>query len=523
MFGCSNLEQDKLFSELSADERSNSLTSLEAEQKFAVLLSKAVSNSQDVRTFIKEEAIKRFDNEYDVFYPFAKEKIVANNQTFRDILLSYCDSEDELLEIEKKLLLLNIYVPDLTLFWDFNAHLWDANDSEVSVICEMDTKGTVYEDGESIGDLPLGEIPGFPCLVIKANKRLKVTENATKSGGVSYEFIDDMFDGSNQPPMTRDASWYEDFEATDESGPYVPASELDSKVIEAYKEFGTRPGTIQRDYIYYGITNNNKNGVLDYSVSEKIYKLRIPANAFINLVDDASDPVFNTSTSQEKRYLSDEELLSRIWSGGSFLIDINTYQLNRAGENQTPTVIRYDIKARELFSIKRVHIHHRNSTWFRRSKNTYTVDVNDLRPKWYYPPYSGTGITRSNVTNSWDLYHHSMSIFMDICEYDKDVKYTKTFSVKTEYATQVDTSVEAGVKVGVVTLGGKVGVGITSSESKTNTLVAEYTEGSDHIGSFSYNYRQPVIVGGLTAKGYKVNTYNIGRMEFMIIPTRAGK
>lgn len=99
------------------------LTTAEAQTKFAIILSKAVSNSEEVRRFLKEEALAYFDNDNDVFYPFVKDKIVAGtgSQTFRNILLSYCDSEEELEAIEKSLPLLNILIPDLTLFWDFNA------------------------------------------------------------------------------------------------------------------------------------------------------------------------------------------------------------------------------------------------------------------------------------------------------------------------------------------------------------------------------------------------------------------
>ena len=86
------------------------LTTAEAQTKFAKILSKAVSNSEDVRRFLKEEAMTYFDNDNDVFYPFVKDKIVqgTGSRTFRNILLSYCDSEEELESIEKSQPLLKI-------------------------------------------------------------------------------------------------------------------------------------------------------------------------------------------------------------------------------------------------------------------------------------------------------------------------------------------------------------------------------------------------------------------------------
>ena len=64
--------------------------------KFAKLLSQAASGSIEVRNFLKKEALVQFDNDYDIFYPLIKDKKVSGNQSFRDILLSYCKEENEL-------------------------------------------------------------------------------------------------------------------------------------------------------------------------------------------------------------------------------------------------------------------------------------------------------------------------------------------------------------------------------------------------------------------------------------------
>lgn len=48
----------------------------EAKVEFAVVLSKAISQEKNLREFIKQEALKQFDMDYDVFYPYVKESIV---------------------------------------------------------------------------------------------------------------------------------------------------------------------------------------------------------------------------------------------------------------------------------------------------------------------------------------------------------------------------------------------------------------------------------------------------------------
>ena len=45
----------------------------------------------------------------------------------------------------------------------------------------------------------------------------------------------------------------------------------------------------------------------------------------------------------------------------------------------------FTVKSTEAFSIKKVHLRHKNSTMFRESKNFYSFNLDDLRSKWIYP------------------------------------------------------------------------------------------------------------------------------------------
>lgn len=81
----------------------------EAQKEFAIILSQAVYNNEPLRKFIKTEAIRQFDNDHDVFYPYVKNKKVDHDLTFRDLLLSYTN-EQKLRQIEESLPLLTILV-----------------------------------------------------------------------------------------------------------------------------------------------------------------------------------------------------------------------------------------------------------------------------------------------------------------------------------------------------------------------------------------------------------------------------
>ena len=53
--------------------------------RFSVALANVFCESEASREFIKQEALKQFDYEYDVLYMLIKDRVIENNQTFEDI------------------------------------------------------------------------------------------------------------------------------------------------------------------------------------------------------------------------------------------------------------------------------------------------------------------------------------------------------------------------------------------------------------------------------------------------------
>lgn len=70
-------------------EVSNSSDETEYLSDFAVILSRAVVEEPALRDFIKGEALSEFDNDYDVFYAWTKDKKVSGGKTFREIISQY--------------------------------------------------------------------------------------------------------------------------------------------------------------------------------------------------------------------------------------------------------------------------------------------------------------------------------------------------------------------------------------------------------------------------------------------------
>lgn len=498
--------------------QTSELTTAEAQVRFAKLLSQAASGSVEVRRFLKTEATKQFDNDYDVFYPLVKNKIVADGKSFRNILFSYTTDPKELIEIERSQLLLNILIPDLTLFWDFNAEKWDVNDAEIVVMCRDDESDTMYENGENIGRMEKGEIPGFPCLVVKNNERMRVKSVNTRSGEATYEFASDAFDGSKRTerPVTR--HWEKDMplEKTEDLSKGVSPSIFKADIVQAWKEFKGIPQAYQRDYIYYGITRENKPGNLNRAIREELFRFRVQPEAFSRIADQENkDPKLET-TSERKRFLTNQEIIKRVWNDGKFEFYFKTYVSSDVNGQAMEHILPFSISAKDLFSIEKVHVHHRNSTAFRRSKNTYSVDPKNLRSKWYYPRVSSYGDSYV-FTLPWDLYSKSLAIHIFVEERDDDQILKEKRVVLNEFSSKMDFSLETGAEVDGIKIARKLGYGISTTRTNTSEAEISTTVGSDKLGTLSFFYYDPVIRGERNGLYDLYSVFN-GTVEATLLP-----
>lgn len=497
------------------------LDQVTAQKKFAKALSKAVSNSLDVRKFLKAEAVAQFDNDYDIFYPLVKNKIVYDKQSLRDILLSYCKDENELVQIEQSLPLLNILVPDLSLFWDFNAEKWNVDDKEVSVICRDDKDNTLYENGENIGKMTTGDIPDFPCLVVKNNERMKVSSVKTRSGEATYEFLSDAFDGSKRKLQTRHYEEDINLQPTEDLEAYVNGSEIMSSVKDAWNEFKNVPNAYQRDYIYYGITKENKPGTLNRYIREKLYRFRIAANAYSAINDPTQDPTLQ-DTQKNKGYLTNEEIIQKIWTDGNFEFHFKSYISGEDSKEAMEAKLTFTINPRDAFSLEKIHLKHKNSTAFRQSKNFYTVDAKNLRSKWIYPEKSDKNADDLVFTLPWDLYNKSLSIFMFVEEWDKGQTITQEKSVVSEFVNKADFSIEGSGSIGKVSLSTKLGYGFSHTKTVSNKATIQTTVESDPLGTSYFQYNDPIIRDEINGT-YKLYNVSSGSVVATLLPIDSSK
>lgn len=70
-----------------------------AKKDFSVILSRAVSSDENLRVFIKENALKQFDMDYDVFYPYVRIRLFLERTKH---LGMSCSSIQRILPVSKK-------------------------------------------------------------------------------------------------------------------------------------------------------------------------------------------------------------------------------------------------------------------------------------------------------------------------------------------------------------------------------------------------------------------------------------
>lgn len=489
---------------------------------FARILSKAVGGDESLRAFIKDAALKKFDKDYDVFYPFVKDEELTNGMTFRNTILGACESEDELLKIEDACPKLTILVPDWSWIGTFNAEVWDTSSEDVLVGYAQDGGShTLYKDGEVYMVLCPGEIPETPTLIVKENERMRY--NVGTRGVDAYEFADPAFDGSKKDIETRGRQWYEDdinlsYEVIND---FVPASDIDPILVSAYNEFGNSyyGAGCHRDYVYYGMSKTNQdNGEFNEYIRERFYRFKINPTSFTSISDDTNDPKLSDDIKKtgSSNQLNADELMKKIWSGGSFEFRFSVFM---GTEGLSTTTSSADIvcyaTGQQLFDLTKVHRRYKHQTAIARGEYIYKFLPENLVPKWVYP-------MGEVYLPKWDISKNSNNIYISAIEYDpsgtskktesKVFKYSKNFSFKAE-----------------VSLGKwfKTSLGVESSTEKneSSSLEREITLTSDYLGIDEFPYESRIIqnsetrvINGASVFGYSVKPVDFGAFSITFLP-----
>ena len=470
---------------------------------FAETLSKIVYERQDVREFLKEEAVKQFDKNYDVLYALIKDREIGGT-TFRDLLVEY-SSEERIATIEEHIPLLNILVPKIAIF-DIAAENMDCTDPEIPVAVSKTKATTLYLNGQYAADLEKGEVPGFHTFVVNENSRV-IVDAITRSGEQTFTFISPNYDGSireEEEPQTRSTA--------------MTAAEVGAKAVAAYGYFNDDDPKVnsrayQRDYIYYGITpaTANDKGTLNRLVSEYISFLEVDPRAYFKIADQKTgeayeDPYIKSSQVEHKKSpYTEAELIDQMWTKGAYDFRFEIFSANHS----QPVIVYLPLKPEELWDFHTTYTY-QHSTWFRHSKYTYKIDPNKFTAKRVYLK------SKQISFGKWDLSQEALERYVSIFEEDKEAKYVTTVSHQVTKMTSWKIAGE--VKFGFGT-GNKHSAGASGevSGSTTKTESKEYTfernEKDDNLGGIKIYFFDPII-DGKSGSNYLVHTYNTGYVSF---------
>lgn len=459
---------------------------------FSKTLAKAVQEEPALRSFIKAEAVKLFDNDYDVLYQAVKDRKLSNGITLHETLLKYAGDADAFNRNIDNLPLLTIYVPELP---NFSAERWDAQTQVPLVaLAQRHKRDVSLFDGEGKEQmLAASYIPGFPVLVVKSNERVVLGSGSDagrqqkpyfSNARFAFSFLDDAFNGSLPKTQTR--------KKTEDRGPSGErlAFAMDTTLVTAYNS-GVE---WHRDYIYYGISPVNNIGKFTNRFSEFITSFRFTKPEHLGLVSDQdNDP---------KPVLS--SFRRPAWTDGRFEIRISAF-IN--AKNAVGQELRkyFTATGPELFTLEYDSTKLIGNTWIYKYKQATPIAYN---PNIELVP--------------WDLEQYGSVWKFAVSEYDPSEEITRTVTNTTTYGANFEINVSTGEKLKI---GGKFGASTTT----THTEVFQYktTLGSEDLAEGVLDFRTPVITGTGVIQILFINipyflTYEVstGTVSFSVEPKR---
>lgn len=428
---CSQYEGDYI----STQEEKSFLDLDETRIKFAQILSLSLEN-KSIRDFIKEEALKKIDNDYDVIYHNIKNNTLKNGETFQEALSKYCDI-DYLNKITSQDPLLTIFIPQLNDI--FSAESWNTNE-QVPYITIRNTSPndslTIIKHNE-ISKVSRNLYPKEAVIVIKTNERLTTSNNMQSKSAtndylfsednISIHFLDNSFNNTKDLTQTR------------ESNPIIESLDLNrAKAFFLNNESS-------RDYLYYNISpkTNINSGILNHRYREYLTSLSFNSANIFDHVSDKSDPTGD-------------------WTDGDLEIKVDFMLIDNQG-NATTFTKMISINTSDLFIIN-------NNNKITGVKKYYLQKPIDLF--------------------EWDFYKFGNMFKIAASEYDPGNEIETTYDFTSTFGTNFESSSEW--------TNGDLKQGNKYSNSSTYTqhssVKVKSTNNSDPLGDVLVNFFDPIYI-----------------------------
>lgn len=487
---------------------------VEYEMQFAKCLSRAVYERQDVRQFMKDEALNKIDNAYDVFFPIAKDKYIGN-KTFEDVLSQYTSHDVLQDSIEKYVPMLNIHLPEFG-----NAKVRDLNTSEAElpVLCGH----KLFVNGEVVDSISDDEVPDFSVLVISECNAIQKKAQSTRSLdgysnamlGNNYEYVSPVFNPNcnklNSISCTRSGG--QEAPSDQYTNGVIPSSDLDPELIQAYNVSKlSKRGT--RCAMYYGLNNlNDAATTLRSDVKDCIYKIRVAVNARADFEEVATNrgihPFFKKDTTSVKQTITRDQALSALKTGRSYCFLLTFTSGSETQGNVTTQSLKVYAQPDQLFNLD-IDESKKHHTLFRHTKYTYSINLSNIDSKWFYPMEN----KEFPVLDRWNLLKDPItkSVVVYLINPDEGSVTTTSESYTMKYSSDVNLGLDAQVKLSeILNLGINGKFDTSNSFEKTVTRTYSIPAQNLRIGDFQMDYFDD----------YPISTiYSDGRVVPMVLGT----
>ena len=514
----------------------------DALRDFSIALSKVISTNESARVLLKSEAMRQFDNDYDVLFANASGMVVAGGKTFAEMIQEALGETATVEDILSLVPTLTIYVTDIT--WldpdGFRADRWDTSDRRVSVTyigtdkeCEK-----LYANGSFIGRIEPYTIPGGPVLIVKKSERVRASVSTRSGEDVSYEYIADAYNPECNIPDTKYNNYY--------TGPYTwnwlegqtpgehaetmtisMLNSINPDIISAYEMFKTHQYALQNDYICYGMTPDSLQGTLHNNVHLRLVRFKIHPSAFDYVIDEEGiDRKFtgNSWSTDDNGHGASAEpsvstVYSKIWSDGRLEIHVETYGLS----GTTQYLLNEDahnVDIADLFTVNQQSI--KREQWGSTPIKWYITwrysianrNETTLTEKWYYPANTADLPT-------WDLVNNS-AFYMRFTEHDSGATTNTQVTATNKKANSFSLSGEGSVGISIGGQAGTVKLGLgwssTNEDTYTQSITKTVTQKDEVLLGQVIQYTDNYITGRTGVVRYGVHSYNGGSFEFTVLP-----
>ena len=470
-------------------------------KNFSEALVKSMAESMELRSLIKSEALKKFNNDTEVLISQLAE-LELREGTVASKLNQHLQGTriEEILNIIPTL---TVLVPELPKE-SFSAERWDTNNElpmvAIRTTLSNDNPVVNWAEGKlETGVIPSNIIPAYPILVAKINERVisnfesdfsksETREfHTSKFTGISYRFADVAYDGKLFPVKIRP----------------IP-SNVDSTIAEAYN-LTNNSDAWQRDHIYYNINTSTPNGPFNYKFKEYLgfvspKEYNGSAQGAYDAFADQTDPRYN-GVKRDGNWND--------WTDGSYELVFH-FLLNDANGNGGNEIKKnISVKPSDLFQLEYDHrVETHNVFW---KRNIFTL--RSIKAKKYWADLEAF---------SWNLENFAAKVRVKVFEKDPDQEQTITINSSSKAATNFGIDIGADL-FKIVKLGIKFG---TSNERNTShNYQIKTTFASDDLGMSDIDFGEPVVTGKYTFGRffidiYTLNSYSTGTIDFSLTPKR---